>query len=58
MFNFFIARQWSSGTVTVPTTEGLEYTLPTEKAGYTLDRLHGGYTLPVQKAHYDIEDEK
>lgn len=56
MFRFFFF-QWTDSAVTVPTVEGLEYTLLENKLHFTLStgRLH--YEIPDRKLHYSMEDE-
>lgn len=53
----FFPFQWADSAVTVPTIEGLEYTLPDNRLHFSFDdnKLH--YDFRDNRLHYSTEDE-
>ena len=52
----FLLFQMSSMDITVPTIEGLEYSLPENKLHFTMADNTLDYELPTNKLHYSETD--
>lgn len=53
----FFPFQWTDSAVTVPTIEGLEFTLPENRLHYSLDTNKLHYDFSENRLHYSMEDE-
>jgi len=52
----FLLFQMSSMDVIVPTIEGLEYTLNSNKLHYSMDENKLDYEIPINRLHYSETD--